>query len=196
MTRLRLAIPLLLGVTMAGFGSGDAPDPSAASGRAPQGKPTGRIGAVLPTFSHPFFLAQKRGLEEQAKALGVEVDVRDGQDDDVKQIGQVETLINLGCKAIILCPRDEDALVPAVEAANRAGVPILALNRRINGGNVLSYVGADDAEGGVLQGEALVEALGPKGGKILYLEGTEGSSPQRKRSKGLEAVLQKHPPHS
>jgi ABC-type sugar transport system substrate-binding protein len=153
----------------------------------------GKIGAVLPTFSHPFFLAQKEGMEAKAKELGLEIDVRDGQDDDAKQIGQVETLINLGCRAIILCPRDEDALVPAVEAANRANIPIIALNRRINGGEVLCYVGADDSEGGVLQGEELAKLLGPKGGKILYLEGTEGSSPQRKRSDGLTAVLEKHP---
>jgi ribose transport system substrate-binding protein len=169
--------------------SAEAPGASSATG----GKSAGKIGAVLPMFSHPFFLAQKKGLEGRARELGVEIDVRDGQDDDLKQLSQVETLINLGCKAIILCPRDEDALIPAVEAANRANVPIIALNRRINGGNVLSYVGADDAEGGKLQGEALVEALGPKGGKIIYLEGTEGSSPQRKRSSGLLAVLEKHP---
>ena len=180
-------------VAVAGCGSG-AEGPGSGSVRSATGsKSAGRIGAVLPMFSHPFFLAQKKGLEEKAKELGVEIDVRDGQDDDVKQISQVETLINLGCKALILCPRDEDALVPAVEAANRAGVPIIALNRRINGGTVLCYVGADDAEGGVLQGEALVESLGPKGGKIIYLEGTEGSSPQRKRSEGLQAVLQRHP---
>jgi ribose transport system substrate-binding protein len=187
------AVLALLVTASSVAGCGTAADQSSNPGMGPAVKPGGRIGAVLPTFNHPFFLAQKRGLEEKAKELGVEIDVRDGQDDDVKQIGQVETLINLGCKAIILCPRDEDALVPAVEAANRAGVPILALNRRINGGNVLSYVGADDAEGGVLQGEALVQALGAQGGKILYLEGTEGSSPQRKRSKGLEAVLRTHP---
>jgi ribose transport system substrate-binding protein len=182
---------LIVGVAIAGCGSGT--ESSLTGPRGSGSKSAGRIGAVLPTFSHPFFLAQKRGLEEKAKELGVEIDVRDGQDDDVKQISQVETLINLGCKALILCPRDEDALVPAVEAANRAGVPIIALNRRINGGNVLSYVGADDAEGGVLQGEALVESLGSRGGKIIYLEGTEGSSPQRKRREGLQAVLQKHP---
>ena len=148
---------------------------------------------MLPTFSHPFFLAQKKGMEDKAKELGLEIDVRDGQDDDAKQIGQVETLLNLGCRAMILCPRDEDALVPAVEAANRAKTPIIALNRRINGGEVLCYVGADDAEGGVLQGEELVKLLGPKGGKIIYLEGTEGSSPQRKRSDGLLGVLKNHP---
>ena len=190
---LRIAIPVLLGIMTTGCGSGADSPGSVPGAAASRGKSPGRIGAVLPTFSHPFFLAQKRGLEEKAKEIGVEIDVRDGQDDDVKQISQVETLINLGCKAIILCPRDEDALVPAVEAANRAGIPIIALNRRINGGNVLSYVGADDAEGGVLQGEALVDSLGPKGGKIIYLEGTEGSSPQRKRREGLEAILHKHP---
>jgi ABC-type sugar transport system substrate-binding protein len=186
-----LALATLFGLGAAGCGS---PVGSPSGGPGGSGsRSAGRIGAVLPTFNHPFFLAQKRGLEERAKDLGVEIDVRDGQDDDVKQTSQVETLINLGCKALILCPRDEDALVPAVEAANRAGVPIIALNRRINGGNVLAYVGADDAEGGVLQGEALAESLGPKGGKIIYLEGTEGSSPQRKRREGLMAVLQKHP---
>jgi ribose transport system substrate-binding protein len=190
-----LGYVVLVSVTVgvAGCGSvSEAPGSRSVSSKA-ESKLIGRIGAVLPTFNHPFFLAQKRGLEEKAKELGVEIDVRDGQDDDVKQISQVETLINIGCKALILCPRDEDALVPAVEAANRASVPIIALNRRINGGSVLCYVGADDAEGGVLQGEALVESLGPKGGKIIYLEGTEGSSPQRKRSEGLLDVLLKHP---
>jgi ribose transport system substrate-binding protein len=192
-----LVVPCLsIVVALAASGCGGDAQPGAGSsapGAASGGTAGGKIGAVLPTFSHPFFLAQKKGLEDKAKELGLEIDVRDGQDDDAKQIGQVETLINLGCRALILCPRDEDALVPAVEAANRAKTPIIALNRRINGGEVLCYVGADDAEGGVLQGEELVKLLGPKGGKILYLEGTEGSSPQRKRSEGLLAVLGKHP---
>jgi len=181
-----LSIVVTLGANGCGGDSGnESGTPRSAAGV--------KIGAVLPTFSHPFFLAQKKGMEDKARELGLEIDVRDGQDDDAKQIGQVETLINLGCRALILCPRDEDALVPAVEAANRAKIPIIALNRRINGGDVLCYVGADDSEGGVLQGEELVKLLGPKGGKIIYLEGTEGSSPQRKRSQGLLAVIEKHP---
>jgi len=185
-----LALLLLSPLLLAGCAENSGREPGGAS---PSGPDSGRIGAVLPTFNHPFFLAMKEGMEEKAKELGVEVDVRDGQDDDAKQIAQVETLLNLGVKAVILCPRDEDALVPAVEAANRASTPILALNRRINGGEVVSYVGADDSEGGVDQGEELVRLLGPKGGKIVYLEGTEGSSPQRKRNAGLMAVLQQHP---
>lgn len=190
MTTKRMHRPALLAfLALAAFGCGGEPGPG--SGPAKSGG--SRIGVVLPTFGHPFFLAMKDGIESKAKELGVDVDVRDGQDDDARQIGQVETLLNLGCKAIILCPRDEDALVPAVEAANRANVPILALNRRINGGEVVAYVGADDSEGGVLQGEELARLLGPSGGKIIYLEGTEGSSPQRQRNAGFTAVLKQHP---
>jgi ribose transport system substrate-binding protein len=144
-------------------------------------------------FSHPFFVAQRKGLEDEAKRLGVRIDVRDGQDDDQKQIMQVETLLNLRCDALILCPRDEHALVTAVESANRAKVPVITMNRRVNGGKVVCYVGADDADGGRAQGRALVEALGPKGGKILYLQGTPGSSPQISRRKGLLDVLKDHP---
>lgn len=158
----------------------------------PGAKPI-RLGAVLPMFSHPFFVAQKEGLERKAKELGVTIDVRDGQDDDRAQLDQVETLLNLGCDALILCPRDEEALIPAVEAANRAKVPVIDLNRRVHGGKVVCYVGADDSEGGKAQGQALIEALGPKGGSIIYLQGTQGSSPQRQRSEGLFAVLKEHP---
>ncbi len=153
-----------------------------------------RIGAVLPMFSHPFFVAQKQGLEDKAKELGYEIDVRDGQDDDLKQITQVEALLNRGIDMLILCPRDEDALVPAVEAANRANVPVVTLNRRVNGGKVVTYVGADDAEGGRQQGETLAAALkSTNGGLIIYLQGTQGSSPQRKRNDGLQSVLKQHP---
>lgn len=195
-TTNRLHRPALLALlTLATFGPGCGGEagPGSAVDAGPSKAGSARIGVVLPTFGHPFFLAMKDGIEAKAKELKLDVDVRDGQDDDAKQVGQVETLLNLGCKAIILCPRDEDALVPAVEAANRVSVPILALNRRINGGEVVAYVGADDSEGGVLQGEELVRLLGKKGGKILYLEGTEGSSPQRKRNAGLTAVLKLHP---
>lgn len=169
-------------------GSGEAPAP----GTAPKPK-TESLGAVLPMFSHPFFVAQQKGLKDEAAKLGIPIDVRDGQDDDQKQIIQVETLLNLKVDALILCPRDENALVTAVESANRLKIPVITMNRRVNGGNVVCYVGADDAQGGNAQGEALLAALGPKGGKIIYLQGTPGSSPQVSRQKGFLSVIKDHP---
>ena len=144
-------------------------------------------------FSHPFFVAQQNGLKEEAKRLGVEIDVRDGQDDDQKQIVQVEALIGLKPDLIILCPRDENALVTAVESANRAGIPVLTMNRRVSGGEVVSYVGADDVAGGRSQAEALLAVLGEQGGAIVYFQGLPGSSPQVSREQGFKEVLAGHP---
>jgi ribose transport system substrate-binding protein len=172
---------------IAGCGGGEnAPAPSGEND-------TLRLGAVLPMFSHPFFLAQQQGMQEEADALGVRLDVRDGQDDDQKQIVQVEALLNQKVDALVLCPRDENALVVAVESANRAKIPVITLNRRVAGGEVVTYVGADDAEGGRAQGETLAAALGEAGGKIIYLQGTPGSSPQLSRERGLKEALQAHP---
>ncbi len=162
-------------------------------GTVPKGPKPKKIGAVLPMFSHPFFVSQRDGLKAEAQRLGLAIDVRDGQDDDQKQLVQVKALLNAGIDVLILCPRDENALVVAVEEANRAKVPVITLNRRVNGGEVVAYVGADDALGGKEQGEELLRVLGPSGGKIVYLQGTPGSSPQVSRSKGLHEAIDSHP---
>src|SRR5437879_844257 len=78
-------------------GSSEVPPEVRAQAKAVRQKPGKRpirLGAVLPMFSHPFFVAQKQGLESKAKALGVAIDVRDGQDDDRTQIAQVQALVN------------------------------------------------------------------------------------------------------
>lgn len=179
---------LVILVVFVGLGgcSGSAP----LDGRATPKKPA--IGVVLPMFKHPFFVAMKNAVAAEAKRLDIDVDIRDGQDDDQKQIVQVQALLSRRVDAIVLCPRDENAAVAAVEAANRAGVPLVTVNRRVNGGKVVLYVGADDADGGKSQGEALVKALGPGGGRVIYLQGTPGSSPQVNRAKGLHAVIDSH----
>ena len=186
-SNLRSLAALFLVTALAGCVEHDAAPQQAARAKLP------KIGVVLPMFRHPFFVAMKDAIEARANKLGLKVDIRDGQDDDQKQIIQVQALISARVDAILLCPRDENAAVAAVEAANRAGIPIVTVNRRVNGGQVRAYIGADDAEGGRSQGEELVKALGKQGGKIIYLQGTPGSSPQVSRNAGLHDVIDKHP---
>jgi ribose transport system substrate-binding protein len=192
LSRRQLRDAFLIGLLISAAGCQPSTPPGAGAGTAAKKSTPLKLAAVLPMFSHPFFVAQKAGLEAEARALGVDLDVRDGQDDDQKQIVQVETLIAQGVDAIILCSRDEQALVPAVESANRANIPMITLNRRVQGGRVVAYVGADDADGGREQANELVKRLGPKGGKIIYLQGAQGATPQISRGKGFRAVLSQH----
>jgi ABC-type sugar transport system substrate-binding protein len=184
---------MMVAAAFAMVGCGDSAEPPAAPGGVGPAEKAIRIGAVLPTFGHPFFAAQKRGLEEAARELGVALEVRDGRDDDRTQLEQVEALLNRGVKALVLCPRNQDAAVRAVEIANDEKVPVVALNRRVNGGEVVAYVGADDVEAGRAQARALLTALGSEGGRILYLLGTQGSSPQVQRMAGFREVIDAHP---
>jgi ribose transport system substrate-binding protein len=168
-------------------------------GRAPalatavEAAQTIRLGAVLPTFGHPFFLAEKKGMEAKARELGVAIEVRDGQEDDQIQIEQMRALFSLGCSALILSACDEKAVVPAIEAANRARLPVVALNRRVHDGRLVCYVGFDDLEGGKLQGQALADALGTPGGAILYLDAPKKKGTHRERSEGFGAFLDDYP---
>jgi ABC-type sugar transport system substrate-binding protein len=49
------------------------------TGPAPATGGTKRLGATIPTFNHPFFVAMKKGLDEEAKAQGAEINVVDGK---------------------------------------------------------------------------------------------------------------------
>jgi ribose transport system substrate-binding protein len=130
----------------------------------------------------------KKGLDEEAKANGAEINVVDGKDDPQAQITAVDNFVVQGVDAIILCPTETETLVPAVTKANGANIPVVTVNRTVAGGSVVTYVGADDTEGGRMQGKALMEAK-PAGAKIVLLQGILGSSPQRNREAGLEEAI-------
>jgi ABC-type sugar transport system substrate-binding protein len=188
-------IGVLLGCAVTGCGP-DAGTSTSGEVR-PNARPTERtIGVVLPTFAHPFFAAQKRGLEAEAAVFDgifLSLDVRDGKDDDRTQIEQIENLITLGVDLMIVCPRDQGAIRRALDSAERAQIRVIALNRRVKRGRIVAYVGADDREAGRVQARALVEAVGEKPARVLYLHGTQGSSPQIERYAGFTEVTRSHP---
>ncbi len=194
---------MLLGLAGAAFslsacggdGSGSAPTPPA-GGAAPTGSASSagkayKIGCTIPTFNHPFFVAMKEGLEQQAKEAGSTINVVDGNNDANRQVSAIDDFIVQKVDAIILCPTETKSLISAVEKAHQAGIPVITVNRLVDSPNVVTYVGADDREGGMMQGQALMELL-PKGANIVLMEGIIGSSPQRDREAGLEEALKGH----
>jgi ribose transport system substrate-binding protein len=196
LTRRSLLATAALGcvVSLSACGGGGATNSSEPVG--PEGSPSApsatgkkyRLGSTIPTFSHPFFVAMKKGLDEEAAAAGSTINVVDGKDKSQEQLNAVNNFSVEQVDALILCPTETDTLVPGVEKMNRDKIPVITVNRRIDRGDVVTYVGADDVDGGRQQGEAVKKAL-PNGGKIILLQGVLGSSPQRDRQKGLEEAL-------
>ncbi|WP_124728309.1 ribose ABC transporter substrate-binding protein RbsB [Staphylospora marina] len=152
------------------------------------------IGLSVSTLNNPFFVTLKDGAEQAAKAAGAELVVADAQDDTAKQLNDVEDLIQKKVDLILLNPTDSKAASSAVEAANKAGIPVITVDRAAEGKDIkiLSHIASDNVAGGQLAGEFILQKLGGKG-KIAELEGLAGTSAAHDRGKGFHQAVDGKP---
>ena len=73
---------------------------------------------------------------------------------------------------ILVSPMTPDSLVPSIEAAVKAGIPVATVDRKANT-NVLVHVGADNEEGGRAAARYMVDTLKAQG-TVIEFEGTAG----------------------
>lgn len=150
----------------------------------------GTIGVSVLTLGNPFFNVIADGIKEEAAKHGYDVVVVDGDRDVQKQANQIDDFLTKGVAAIILNPCDRQSIGPAIEKANRAGVPVFTCDLKCvaEGAEVVSHVGSDNLQGGKLAGEAMIEALGEQGGEVLVVHFPQANSCQL-RVQGFEEVI-------
>ncbi|MFV0135894.1 substrate-binding domain-containing protein [Streptomyces sp. HMX87] len=159
------------------------------------GSPAGgtqRVGLSLSTLNNPFFVQIRAGAEERAKELGVELTVTDAQNDASQQANQLQNFTSGSLSSVIVNPVDSDAAGPSVRAANKAGIPVIAVDRGVNEADTAALVASDNVEGGELGARALAEKLGGKG-TIIILQGQAGTSASRERGAGFAEGLKDYP---
>jgi ribose transport system substrate-binding protein len=116
----------------------------------------------------------------------------DAQDDPVKQIADIEDLMAQGVDLLIISPAEQEALVPAVESAMEAGIPVILVDRKVNTDNYISYVGASDTDMGRIMAEELVKMIGEKGNIVMF-SGIAGASPAELRLEAAREVFAQYP---
>ena len=144
-----------------------------------------KIGFIVSTLNNPFFVDLKSGIEERAKELGYEVVVLDSQNDPAKEVSNMEDLTVKDVDIVLLNPVDSDSAVASVMIANNYELPVVTVDRAANGGDVVTHIASDNAVGGSMAAEYLIDQLGGKG-NIVELEGTAGSSAARDRGQGFD----------
>jgi inositol transport system substrate-binding protein len=151
------------------------------------------ISTSLPSLSFPFFVHMRNALKAEATKLGgITLIETDGQNSAPKQTADLETAVTKGVNAVVISPLDVAALAPAVQAAVEAGVPVVTIDRRVNGvEGVLAHVGADNVKGGEAQGNQILADF-PNGATIMHLQGQPGAGPAIDRNKGLHSALDPH----
>jgi ribose transport system substrate-binding protein len=146
-----------------------------------------RIGLSISTLNNPFFVSLRDGAQQAADEAGVELIVSDAQNDAATQQDDVQNFVTQQVDAILVNPVDSEAVVPAVQAANQADIPVIALDRGASGGEIATLIASDNVEGGRLAGEELIELVGS--GPVAQLEGIPGASPTRDRGQGFEEAI-------
>ncbi len=150
------------------------------------------IGFCVSTLNNPYFVSFTNGAKAEAQLLGINLIVMNANNSNSTQLNQVEDLIQRKVDAIILNPTDSDALVPAVIAANKAGIPVITLDRSVNGGKVDMYIASNNVEYGKLEAQYAVKLLNGSG-DIVLLTGVPGTSAAGDRTKGIMNYLSQYP---
>lgn len=147
------------------------------------------VGLSLSTLNNPFFVTLRDGAQAAADEAGLELIVTDAQDSVSTQISDIEDLIQRGVSVLIVNATDSDAVVPAVRAANEAGIPVIAVDRGVNGGEVAYFVASDNVAGGRLAAERICQQ-NDGAGAVVELEGIPGTSAARERGQGFNEYME------
>ena len=129
-----------------------------------------KFGYTCMTMNNPFFITLEKSIREIVEANGDTLITLDPQLDSSKQIAQVEDMIAQGVELIFLNPVDWKSVKPALDAAKKAGVPVVNFDAEVFDLDLVSaIVVSDNYNAGFVVGQDLVKKM-PNGGKIAVVD--------------------------
>ena len=155
------------------------------------------IGMSLMAFNHPFMQDIMKSAMYTAEEAGYTVSAVDANWDAATQQQGLEDLISSGkMRALFINAVDGDAIVPVVEEANKAGIPVITVDTKSNGGDVFAHAASDSKEIGKMAGEyaakLLKEKNGLEKGKAIVINYPQVTS-MAERVSGFKEELSQYP---
>lgn len=154
----------------------------------------GRIGVTCMDLTNPFFKLISNVMTEEAAKYGYDVVSLDGNIDPAKQNSQLADFVAQGFDAIFLNPVDSRAAGEGVKKAHAAGIPVFTYDVQVTdpeaGEMVVSHIGSDNFQGGMLAAESMIKATRDQG-KIAIISYPEVTSCIL-RVEGFKDYLTKH----
>jgi len=138
-----------------------------------------RIGiTVLYPGSNAYQAKYAETAEAYSRELGIQATVMDPQGDPATQFDQIQDMASQNMDALVVWPTSQNALIPAIRNASRAGIPVITSNSPIGEAGrryVVGHTGPDDCAQAEQAAEMLADSLGGEG-DIVVVEGTPGYS--------------------
>jgi simple sugar transport system substrate-binding protein len=138
--------------------------------------------------TNPFFVPTQYGAADACKLLGCTYQWTGSENSNVNQmVNALNSAVTSGADGIAVALIDLHAFNAPVEAAIKAGIPVLAYNADAAGNARLAYIGQDLKKAGEGMGERIVAAV-PSGDVALFIA-TPGAANLQPRIEGALKVI-------
>ncbi len=145
---------------------------------------------------NPFRAGETNSVRDAAKTMGVKrLLYTNANDNQAKQVADIESMIAQGAQAIIVAPINATGLQPALAQAASKNIPVVTIDRQTAGTpckDFITFMGSDFQVQGVRAAKALADATGGKA-EIAEIQGAYGNSVETQRTDGFAQELKKHP---
>jgi ribose transport system substrate-binding protein len=152
------------------------------------------IGVFTKSAGNPISRAARAGADQIAKAQGVTVFhyIPTSPDNVPQQTFLVDEALRQKRDALVFTPVDIKAMVPAVQKANAASVPVVNIGDKMTGGQSVAFIGSDDYTIALETARTLFKAMGGKGA-VVVLEGPDTAPTAVARLRGFKDALKEFP---
>lgn len=154
-----------------------------------------RMVFIVKSMDNPFWNMMLEGAQAAAKDLNLEIKgLAPIKPNNVEeQIRMMEDAITQKVDAIVVVPSDSKGIVPGIEKANRAGVPVMTSNTRAFGGQFIGFAGAPNEEASYLVTKKFIQQFLNGKGNVIILEGVPGAQTAIDRKAGSDRAVKEFP---
>lgn len=156
-------------------------------------QPTYKIGFFVKDTTNSFWRYVVNGAMIAGEELGAQIiEYTPVQASNVEeQINLIEDAITAGVDAVCIVAVDSGAVVPALQKAMDAGIPVVTFNSRVNLEGIKCFCGVENYEGYCMVAEKVCEDLGYKG-NVVIIEGVAAGYANIERVRAAKDVCAKY----
>ena len=183
------ALLVLTGCGTTSDNAGGGQEPAKKECGGPDGEYT--IGMSQANVAEPYRQRMDDDIRKAAESVPqLTVNFADAAKDNSKQVEQVNNFITQQVDLLIISPNEATPLTAVVKDAYDKGIPVVVLDRKVDGDAYTTWIGADNVDIGKQAGEFVAEKLLPQGGDVIEIRGLAGSTPAKERSDGFQTGIE------
>ena len=153
------------------------------------------IGMSQANKGEPWRQAMNDQIDAAAKKHpNLKVVFADAAQNNAKQVADVENFLQQGIDLLIISPNEAAPLTDVVAKVHDKGIPVIVLDRKVNGDKYTMWIGADNKEIGKQAGAYVAKWCKDNNQtQVLEIRGLEGSTPAKERGDGFREGLKANP---